>query len=289
MRCLVVADFHYSLPQFDWLLAAGRDFDLVIFAGDVLDVASPVDFRAKILVVIKYLSLRQMTRVIVCSGNHDLDDRARRRKDRPLGRRCQSNWPSPPMATPSPSMRRFHRVPVVGRAAREGAASSPVREAAARAGPSGSGSITRRRSIRRSAGPASDFGDADLVLDRAASAGEGHRAMCTIAVQPRRLVGRPGRQTWVFNTGLQTAARRFASCSISTRVRRSGLRPAKRNASTCCAPLAAAGGGNREPAGLAYIVRSDCRSAFPCIGNCFSISLAIQHRHALRRTNPSPN
>jgi predicted phosphodiesterase len=33
MRCLVVADLHYSLPQFDWLLAAAPP-DLVIFAGD---------------------------------------------------------------------------------------------------------------------------------------------------------------------------------------------------------------------------------------------------------------
>jgi hypothetical protein len=29
MRCLVVADLHYSLPQFDWLLAAADEFDLV--------------------------------------------------------------------------------------------------------------------------------------------------------------------------------------------------------------------------------------------------------------------
>src|SRR3954471_993907 len=34
MRALVVADLHYSLPQFDWLLAAAPEFDLVIFAGD---------------------------------------------------------------------------------------------------------------------------------------------------------------------------------------------------------------------------------------------------------------
>jgi Icc-related predicted phosphoesterase len=76
MRCLVVADLHYSLPQFDWLLSAAPQFDLVIFAGDALDVGSPVDFRAQIVVVKKYLALLSgMTRVIVCSGNHDLDER----------------------------------------------------------------------------------------------------------------------------------------------------------------------------------------------------------------------
>ena len=51
VRCLVVADLHYSLPQFDWLLSAAAHFDLVIFAGDALDVASYVDFRAQIVVV----------------------------------------------------------------------------------------------------------------------------------------------------------------------------------------------------------------------------------------------
>ena len=76
MRCLVVADLHYSLPHFDWLLSAAPQFDLVIFAGDALDIGSFVDFRAQIVVVQKYLSmLSDVTRVIVCSGNHDLDER----------------------------------------------------------------------------------------------------------------------------------------------------------------------------------------------------------------------
>jgi Icc-related predicted phosphoesterase len=77
MRCLVVADLHYSLPQFDWLLAAAPEFDVVIFAGDALDIGSSVDFRAQIVVVKKYLSLLSgLTRVILCSGNHDLDERS---------------------------------------------------------------------------------------------------------------------------------------------------------------------------------------------------------------------
>jgi len=76
MRCLVVADLHYSLPQFDWLLCAAPHFDLVIFAGDALDLGSAVDFRAQIVVVKKYLArLAGLTRVILCSGNHDLDQR----------------------------------------------------------------------------------------------------------------------------------------------------------------------------------------------------------------------
>src|SRR2546427_12724066 len=77
MRALVVADLHYSLPQFDWLLAAAPQFDLVIFAGDALDVGSAVDFRAPIVVVKKYLTLLSgITQGILCSGNHDLDERS---------------------------------------------------------------------------------------------------------------------------------------------------------------------------------------------------------------------
>jgi Icc-related predicted phosphoesterase len=77
MRCLVVADLHYSLPQFDWLVAAAPQFDLVIFAGDALDISSMVDFRAQIVVVKKYLEmLASRTRIILCSGNHDLDARS---------------------------------------------------------------------------------------------------------------------------------------------------------------------------------------------------------------------
>ncbi len=77
MRCLFVADLHYSLPQFDWLLQAAPGYDLVVLAGDALDVGSIVDFRAQTLVVRKYLQrLAGITRLIVCSGNHDLDSRA---------------------------------------------------------------------------------------------------------------------------------------------------------------------------------------------------------------------
>src|SRR3981081_296837 len=76
MRCLVVADLHYSLPQFDWLLSAAPQFDLVVFAGAALDIGSIVVFPAQIAGVRKYLTLLSgRTRVILCSGNHDLDER----------------------------------------------------------------------------------------------------------------------------------------------------------------------------------------------------------------------
>ena len=76
MRFLVAADLHYSLPQYDWVLNSADQFDLVILAGDHLDLSSLVDGRAQAMVVQKYVELLQSkTRVIVCSGNHDLDSR----------------------------------------------------------------------------------------------------------------------------------------------------------------------------------------------------------------------
>ncbi len=55
MRCLFVADLHYALPQFDWLLKTAPCYDLTVLAGDALDLASIVDYRAQTLVVRKYL------------------------------------------------------------------------------------------------------------------------------------------------------------------------------------------------------------------------------------------
>ena len=76
MRCLVVSDLHYSLPLFDWLAQAAPKYELVVFAGDALDVGSPVDFGAQTLVVRKYFQrVAKDTRLFFCSGNHDLDFR----------------------------------------------------------------------------------------------------------------------------------------------------------------------------------------------------------------------
>jgi Icc-related predicted phosphoesterase len=74
VKCLVVADLHYSLPQFDWVANVAEKYDAVILAGDHLDLASHVDLRAQVVVVRQYLELiRSKTSVILCSGNHDLD------------------------------------------------------------------------------------------------------------------------------------------------------------------------------------------------------------------------
>src|SRR6478609_8153011 len=76
MKILFVADLHYTLRQFDWLTAHARDYDLVIIGGDLLDLGSPLDFDVQIVVVEKYLHrIRQSTRLLVSSGNHDGDCR----------------------------------------------------------------------------------------------------------------------------------------------------------------------------------------------------------------------
>lgn len=67
MRCLFVADLHYSLPQFDWLLRSAAGYDLVVLAGDALDVGSIVDYRAQTLVVRKYLQRVAVATRLMCA------------------------------------------------------------------------------------------------------------------------------------------------------------------------------------------------------------------------------
>lgn len=74
MRLLLVSDLHYSLPLFDWVLEVAGGFDVVVMAGDHLDLASLVDRRAQAVVVKKYFArIQAKTRLLICSGNHDLD------------------------------------------------------------------------------------------------------------------------------------------------------------------------------------------------------------------------
>jgi predicted phosphodiesterase len=77
MRGLLVSDLHYALKQFDWVHGVADRFDLVVIAGDSLDVSSAVAFPAQIVVVSKYLRrLAERTRLVASSGNHDLNARA---------------------------------------------------------------------------------------------------------------------------------------------------------------------------------------------------------------------
>ncbi len=76
MKLLFVADLHYALKQFDWLAVHAGECDALIIGGDLLDLAGALDLDVQTVVVEKYLHrLRQLTRVIVSSGNHDGDYR----------------------------------------------------------------------------------------------------------------------------------------------------------------------------------------------------------------------
>ena len=76
MKILLVSDLHYALKQYDWTAAAALDFDVVVVAGDHLDIAGQLPGGVQIVVILKYLQrLAARTRLIVSSGNHDLDRR----------------------------------------------------------------------------------------------------------------------------------------------------------------------------------------------------------------------
>jgi Icc-related predicted phosphoesterase len=74
MRILLVSDLHYTLRQLDWVVSVAADYDLVVLAGDHLDVVSPVSPDAQIAVVLEYLArIATKTTLVACSGNHDLN------------------------------------------------------------------------------------------------------------------------------------------------------------------------------------------------------------------------
>lgn len=75
-KCLLVSDLHYALRQYDWVLEVADRYDLVVIAGDHLDIAGHVDCATQSLVMLQYFArLTARTRLIVSSGNHDLDAR----------------------------------------------------------------------------------------------------------------------------------------------------------------------------------------------------------------------
>jgi Icc-related predicted phosphoesterase len=74
MQILLVSDLHYTLKQLDWVVSVAGDYDLLVVAGDLLDISSIVEPDAQIAVVLEYLSrMAAKTTVVACSGNHDLN------------------------------------------------------------------------------------------------------------------------------------------------------------------------------------------------------------------------
>ena len=72
---MVVSDLHYSLKQFDWLVAHAAPYDLVIIAGDLMELGSYVEPEVQAAVVERYFQkICEGCPLVVCSGNHDLVD-----------------------------------------------------------------------------------------------------------------------------------------------------------------------------------------------------------------------
>lgn len=73
MRILLVSDLHYTLPQLDWVVRSAPSYDLVVLAGDHLEVSSPVSLEAQSIVLRRYFSLiHPRVALLLASGNHDL-------------------------------------------------------------------------------------------------------------------------------------------------------------------------------------------------------------------------
>jgi Icc-related predicted phosphoesterase len=74
MKLLLVSDLHYSLRQLDWVQNVADRYQVVVLAGDHIDVSSSVAFEAQIVVILKYLQrIGSRARLVVSSGNHDLN------------------------------------------------------------------------------------------------------------------------------------------------------------------------------------------------------------------------
>jgi Icc-related predicted phosphoesterase len=76
LKILLVSDLHYALKQYDWMVASAERFNVVVIAGDHVDIAGQLEGNVQAVVLLKYFSLiAARTLVVVSSGNHDLDAR----------------------------------------------------------------------------------------------------------------------------------------------------------------------------------------------------------------------
>jgi len=72
MNILVTADLHYREPWFRWLIDQGASYDLICIAGDLLDMFKGELRMDQTREVSRWIrELATLTRVTVCSGNHD--------------------------------------------------------------------------------------------------------------------------------------------------------------------------------------------------------------------------
>jgi Icc-related predicted phosphoesterase len=76
MKWLLVSDLHYGLRQYDWVAEVAAEFDVVVIAGDLLDIRSAVPIPAQTAAVSAQIArIGSRGTLAASSGNHDLDDR----------------------------------------------------------------------------------------------------------------------------------------------------------------------------------------------------------------------
>ena len=157
MKGLLVSDIHYRLKQLDWLASVAASFDLVVIAGDHLDVASAVTLEAQVAVTLKYLErVSSATRLVVCSGNHDLN--ARNAEGEKIAK-WMSKVRRLGIAADGESLMLGDTLLTLcpwwdGPSVQEAVARQLAAAAASRTGVAGSGCTTHRRAARRRAGTA---------------------------------------------------------------------------------------------------------------------------------------
>jgi Icc-related predicted phosphoesterase len=72
MKILITADLHYREQWFRWLLNRATDYHLICIAGDLLDMFSREPRMVQAMEVSRWIrELAQLSRVAICSGNHD--------------------------------------------------------------------------------------------------------------------------------------------------------------------------------------------------------------------------
>lgn len=76
MHLLHVTDLHFHRPWFQWVARCANDFDAIVISGDVLDLYHPTPQDAQIEWVSGWAGTVEVP-LVICSGNHDLDQPGR--------------------------------------------------------------------------------------------------------------------------------------------------------------------------------------------------------------------
>jgi hypothetical protein len=72
MKILITADLHYREHWFQWLLSRAADYHLLCIAGDLIEMFGSEPRKDQAREVSRWIrELEKVTRVAICSGNHD--------------------------------------------------------------------------------------------------------------------------------------------------------------------------------------------------------------------------